>query len=362
MNYPTNHNAFTQWLSGADRPMLQAMLHFYLEEAQPEAREALRRMADEARTAHFGKKVFFRGLIEFSSYCKNDCHYCGLSRSNKNAVRYRLTEDEILGCCRAGHSLGFRTFVLQGGEDPYFDDNRMCRVVSEIKARFPDSAVTLSLGERSRESYQHLREAGADRYLLRHETADKAHYEALHPPEMRLENRLRCLYDLRELGFQVGAGFMVESPFQTVETIAEDLLLLRDLKPHMVGIGPFIPQKDTRFKGLPTPTADRTLILLSIVRLLLPKVLLPATTALGTIDPSGREKGLQAGANVVMPNLSPVRHRKDYALYDGKICTGEEAAECLFCLSRRIESAGFQPDFSRGDHPDAERREAPACV
>jgi biotin synthase len=353
MNYPTEHAAFTHWLSSVDRPALQAMLRFYLEEAPPEAREALRRMAVEARSIHFGRKVFFRGLIEFSSYCKNGCYYCGLSRSNVNAVRYRLTEDEILGCCRTGHGLGFRTFVLQSGEDPHFDDDRMCCIVSEIKARFPDSAVTLSLGERSRDSYRRLREAGADRYLLRHETADKAHYQTLHPREMRLENRLRCLYDLKELGFQVGAGFMVESPFQTVETIAEDLLLLRDLKPHMVGIGPFIPQKDTRFRGWPTPTAERTLILLSIVRLLLPKALLPATTALGTIDPRGREKGLQAGANVVMPNLSPVRHRKDYALYDNKICTGEEAAECLSCLSRRIESAGFQPDFSRGDHPDA---------
>jgi len=351
-NFPGNREDLTHWLNAAGKTELSGALKYFCEEAPPEQLEELSFMANEARERHYGRRVFFRGLIEFSSYCKNDCHYCGLCRSNARAVRYRLTEEEILGCCRMGHDLGFRTFVLQGGEDPHFTDERMGRIVSEIRARFPDCAITLSLGERSRESFRRLY-AGADRYLLRHETADEAHYARLHPAELSLSNRKKCLYDLREIGFQVGAGFMVESPHQTYEALAEDFLFLRDLQPHMVGIGPFIPQKGTRFRDFPTPTPDRTLILLSLIRLMLPKVLLPATTALGTVDPLGREKGLKAGANVVMPNLSPVRHRKDYALYDNKICTGEEAAECLSCLSRRIESAGFQPDFSRGDHPDA---------
>ena len=353
MHFADTWEGFSRWLNAAGKGELSGALHYLFETAPPEDLEAVRRMAAVARERHYGKNVFFRGLIEFSSYCKNDCHYCGLCRSNRAAVRYRLTEEEILDCCRLGHSLGFRTFVLQGGEDPHFTDEVMCRVVSAVKAAFPDSAVTLSLGERGRESYQRLYDAGADRYLLRHETADEAHYGMLHPSEMRLSNRKQCLYDLRAIGFQVGAGFMVESPHQTTETLAEDFLFLRELRPHMVGIGPFIPQKDTRFRDYPTPSPGRTLILLSLIRLMLPDVLLPATTALGTVDPLGREKGLKAGANVVMPNLSPVMHRKDYALYDNKICTGEEAAECLACLTRRIEAAGFEPDFSRGDHPDA---------
>lgn len=356
MDLPKEAKGFSDWLNDLLKTELAAVLRFFLTKASPEELEALRRMAAETREAHYGKTVYFRGLIEFTSHCKNDCFYCGLCRSNCSAVRYRLSEEEILGCCEKGHALGFRTFVLQGGEDPYFTDDRMCGIVSRIKSRFPDCAVTLSLGERSQESYRRLYEAGADRYLLRHETADEEHYRMLHPAGMRLENRKQCLYELREIGFQVGAGFMVESPYQTFETLAEDFLFLRELKPHMVGIGPFIPQKDTRFRDFPTPTASRTLILLSLVRLLLPKVLLPATTALGTVDPKGREKGLAAGANVVMPNLSPVAHRKDYALYDNKICTGEEAAECLACLSRRIGSAGFTAEFSRGDHPDARVR------
>ena len=362
MHFPNHWEEFSRWLNAADKGELTGVLEYLLGGAPQEVLDDLRRMADEARALYYGRKVFFRGLIEFSSYCKNDCFYCGLCRSNKDAVRYRLSEEEILDCCRMGHALGFRTFVLQGGEDPHFSDDRMCGIVSAIRSSFPDCAITLSLGERSRESFQRLYDAGADRYLLRHETADEAHYGKLHPAELSLKNRKRCLYDLKEIGFQVGAGFMVESPYQTFETLAEDFLFLRDLKPHMVGIGPFIPQKDTRFRDFPTPSPDRTLILLSLVRLLLPNVLLPATTALGTVDRLGREKGLKAGANVVMPNLSPVAHRKDYALYDNKICTGEEAAECLACLTRRIESVGFEPDFARGDHPETVRKEAQTCV
>lgn len=305
--------------------------------------------ANTLREKYYGKKVYFRGLVEFSSFCKNDCYYCGLQRSNKNVVRYRLTPDEIFDCCEQGHKLGFRTFVLQSGEDLYYTDSMMCGIVSEIKKRFPDCAVTLSLGEKSKETYKRYYDAGADRYLLRHETALDDHYRRLHPPEMSLENRKHCLYNLKEIGFQVGAGFMVGSPYQTAKNLAADLLFLKDLEPHMVGIGPFVPHHDTVFANEKTGSVKLTLVMLALTRLMLPKALIPSTTALGTVDPKGREKGLRAGANVVMPNLSPVTHRKDYSLYDNKICTGEEAAECLACLSRRIASAGFEPDFSRGD-------------
>ena len=356
MTLSGNADTFSDWMNAAGRRELAGMIRFFCEQAAPEDREKLCLAANELRERYYGKKVYFRGLIEFSSYCRNNCYYCGLRRDNENARRYRLTEEKILDCCRKGHRLGFRTFVLQSGEDGYFTDGRLCSLIAEIKGRFPDCAVTLSIGERSRDSYQRLFETGADRYLLRHETAAEGHYRKLHPPELSLENRKRCLYDLKEIGYQVGAGFMVQSPGQSYDTLAEDFLFLRELKPHMIGIGPFVPQKDTRFRDYDTPSADRTVVLLSLLRILLPKVLLPATTALGTVDALGREKGLRAGANVVMPNLSPVEHRKDYALYDNKICTGDEAAECLSCLSRRIVRAGFEPDFSRGDHADRQKK------
>lgn len=349
------------WLRSAGKEELSGIIRYYCEEAKPEERETPALYANTLRERYYGRKVYFRGLIEFSSFCRNDCYYCGLCRSNKSAKRYRLSPEEILDCCGKGYALGFRTFVLQSGEDPYFTDPLLCRIISEIKVRCPGCALTLSVGERSRESYKRLFEAGADRYLLRHETADEGHYKKIHPPELSLENRKRCLYALKEIGYQVGAGFMVGSPFQTYDTLAEDFLFLRELKPHMIGIGPFIPQKDTRFRGFCTPGPERTLILLSLIRIMLPKTLLPSTTALGTVDPLGREKGLQAGANVVMPNLSPREHRGDYALYDNKICTGEEAAECIACLSRRIEAAGFKPDFSRGDYVDLQKKEGSPC-
>lgn len=325
-------------------------------DAPPAEWEALFAAARELREQYYGRGVFFRGLIEFSSFCKNDCYYCGIRRGNPNARRYRLSEDEILACCAKGHALGFRTFVLQSGEDLYYTDDRMCAIIRSIKTSFPDCAVTLSLGEKSKETYERYFDAGADRYLLRHETADNAHYRRLHPPELSLAHRKQCLYDLKAIGFQVGAGFMVQSPYQTFETLAEDFIFLRELEPHMIGIGPFIPHKDTIFAGENTPDASLTLVLLALIRLMLPKTLLPATTALGTVDAAGREKGLLAGANVVMPNLSPVSHRKDYMLYDNKICMGEEAAECVKCLSRRIESVGFEPDFSRGDYTGFQRK------
>jgi biotin synthase len=297
----------------------------------------------------YGKNVYIRGLIEFTNYCKNDCLYCGIRRSNCHADRYRLTEEEILSCCKNGYELGFRTFVLQGGEDGFYTDEKICQIVSKIKAEYPDCAVTLSIGEKSRESYQAYFDAGADRYLLRHETADEAHYKKLHPAEMSYQNRMRCLRDLKEIGYQTGCGFMVGSPYQTVDTLWEDLQFIRRLKPQMVGIGPFIPQKDTPFGTETAGTMEMTLRLLSIIRLIHPHVLLPATTALGTIHPKGRELGILAGANVVMPNLSPVAVREKYKLYDNKICTGDEAAECRFCMQKRMESIGYQVAVNRGD-------------
>lgn len=314
-----------------------------------DVRDRLRTEAVRLRKKYYGDKVFTRGLIEFTNYCKNDCYYCGIRRGNRNAQRYRLTKEEILECCREGYSLGFRTFVLQGGEDPYYTDERMTEIIRSIKEEYPDCALTLSIGEKPYESYRKFREAGADRYLLRHETADEAHYGMLHPESMRLETRKKCLYDLKSLGYQVGAGFMVGSPGQTPETLAEDMLFLKELQPHMVGIGPFLPHHETKFSEEKAGSVDQTLFLLSVIRILLPKVLLPATTALGTADPRGREKGMEAGANVVMPNLSPISHRKQYELYDNKICTGDEAAECRMCLSRRMQSVGYRLVEERGD-------------
>ena len=309
-------------------------------------RDAAQKKAQET----FGNRVYIRGLIEISNYCKNDCYYCGIRRSNKNAVRYRLSKEQILSCCKSGYALGFRTFVLQGGEDGYYTDELMCSIVREIRENYPDCAITLSLGERSCESYKKLYEAGADRYLLRHETADPEHYKKLHPPEMSYENRIKSLYELKEIGFQTGAGFMVGSPGQTAAHLARDLRFLCELQPQMCGIGPFIPHRDTPFGDKAAGTLRTTLFLLSVIRLLLPKVLLPATTALGTIDPKGRELGILHGANVVMPNLSPSEHRADYSLYDNKICTGDEAAECIRCLSLRMRSIGYQIVTDRGDY------------
>jgi len=308
--------------------------------------------ARKIRYKHYGDKVYLRGLIEFTNYCKNDCYYCGIRRSNDKIRRYRLSADEILLSCGTGYGLGFRTFVLQGGEDGYYTDDKMAEIIGRIKEKYPDCALTLSLGERSRESYQRFRDAGADRYLLRHETANSEHYSQLHPPTQTLKSRMECLYTLKELGFQVGAGFMVGSPYQTNESLAEDLLFLKDLQPHMVGIGPFIPHHQTPFARMERGPLHLTLLMVALVRILLPKALIPATTALGTIHPQGREMGLKSGANVIMPNLSPVAVRQDYALYDNKISTGKEAAECLDALEKSVSSAGFRLDFSRGDHPD----------
>lgn len=316
-----------------------------------ELRIELATHADRARQKQFGRQIYIRGLIEFTNYCKNDCLYCGIRRSNQAAKRYRLTKEEILLCCEEGYRLGFRTFVLQGGEDGYFNDERMCGIVSEIHRRFPDCAITLSLGERSKESYRQLFDAGADRYLLRHETANQQHYQMLHPESMSYKNRMECLQTLKGIGYQVGCGFMVGSPFQTHEMLAEDLLFIQSFKPHMVGIGPFISHHDTPFADKENGTLEDTLLLLSILRLMQPTLLLPATTALGTIAPDGREQGILAGANVVMPNLSPTNVRRQYTLYDNKICTGDESAQCIQCMGNRMKSIHFQIVTDRGDAP-----------
>ena len=322
-----------------------------------DVREWMYSLARETAVSVYGHDIYLRGLIEFTNYCRNNCYYCGLRRDNRSVNRYRLTKEQILDCADKGYALGFRTIVLQGGEDLSYRDEDICAIVRSIKEHHPDCALTLSIGEKSRESYQKYFDAGADRYLLRHETANAAHYRRLHPAELSMENRMRCLRDLREIGYQIGAGFMVGSPGQTDACYADDLAYLYDLRPHMIGIGPFIPHHETPFREEPAGTLEDTLYFLACLRIMFPEVLLPATTALGTIHPRGREMGVLAGANVIMPNLSPGDVRKDYLLYDGKICTGDEAAECRHCMERRMAGIGYRVVTSRGDHAGFLRKE-----
>lgn len=314
-----------------------------------ELREKLFELARTVRERYYAEDVYMRGLIEFTNYCKQSCAYCGIRSGNKQVDRYRLTDEQILDCCREGYRLGYRTFVLQGGEDAYYTDERVIELVARIKSSYPDAAVTLSLGERSYESYKALKEAGVDRYLLRHETASREVYESIHP-NMSYDNRQQCLKNLKELGFQVGAGFMVGLPGQTNTHLAQDLIFLRELNPHMIGIGPFIPHEDTPLGHEKGGTVEKTLVMVALTRLVVPHALLPSTTALGTLDPQGREKALKAGANVVMPNLSPTSVREKYELYKDKICTGDEAAHCRSCIEGRINSTGYRVNMSRGDH------------
>lgn len=313
-------------------------------------RDLLSAYARKIAQGHYGNRVYTRGLIEFSNHCHNDCYYCGIRRSNKNAQRYRLNKEGILACCEEGYGLGFRTFVLQSGEDRYYTDDKLVDIIVSIKSRYPDCALTLSLGEKEIESYQRFYDAGADRYLLRHETSNAEHYRQLHPQSMCIDHRKQCLRNLKAIGYQTGCGIMVGSPLQTLENIVEDLHFIKELQPEMVGIGPFLPHHDTPFCDEQAGSLTLTLTLLSIIRLILPDVLLPATTALGTIHPQGREQGILAGANVVMPNLSPLSVRKKYMLYDNKICTGDEAAECRVCLSNRMKSIGYEIVTDRGDN------------
>jgi biotin synthase len=330
-----SRSEFAELLAGRKRPGVAAYLF---------------ERARAVRHKMYGHDIYLRGLIEFSNYCRNDCLYCGIRKSNSAAQRYRLSTEEILACCAWGHALDFRTFVLQSGEDPYFADEHMLAVVRAIRAAHPDCAITLSLGERSGESYRMLFEAGAERYLLRHETANEQHYGALHPPGLSLRNRMRCLNELKEIGYQVGCGFMVGSPGQDMDCLLDDLFFIKEFKPHMVGIGPFIPHRDTPFAGEKPGSAELTIVLLALLRLMEPALLLPATTALGTIDPFGREAGILAGANVLMPNLSPLHARGKYILYDNKICTGDEAAECRRCLEKRVTGIGYAVAAGRGDY------------
>lgn len=325
---------------------------YLIKNRTPEISEYLFERSRNVREKIYGKDIYIRGLIEFSNYCKNDCLYCGIRRSNKNAQRYRLTVDEILECCKEGFDLGFRTFVLQGGEDVKFTDEVFADIISSIKALYPECAVTLSIGERSKESYQRLFDAGADRFLLRHETADECHYKKLHPENLSLKTRMQCLFDLKEIGFQTGTGFMVGSPFQTEENLAEDMLFIKELSPHMVGIGPFISHHDTPFWNEKNGSLELTLFMLGLLRLMLPNVLLPATTALGTIHPKGREMGILAGANVIMPNLSPISQRKKYLLYDNKISTGDESAQAIKHIEESMKKIGYRVVTARGDFKD----------
>lgn len=320
-----------------------------IESQSPELSEYIFAKARRIREEHYGKEVYTRGIVEFTNVCKNDCLYCGIRASNSNVNRYRLTKEEILECCMVGYELGYRTFVLQGGEDPYYTDDMICEIVSEIRAKYPDCAITLSIGEKSHESYQRYFEAGAERYLLRHETANEEHYAKLHTASQSCAERKACLYDLKKIGYQVGAGFMVGAPYQTAENLAEDMIFLKDLNPAMIGIGPFIPAHDTPFADMESGTLEQTLYMLGLLRLMLPKALIPSTTALGTIHPRGREMGMEAGANVVMPNLSPTDVRKDYMLYDNKICIGDAAVQCRHCIEMRMESVGYEVVSARGD-------------
>lgn len=322
---------------------------YLIENFDKDTSEYLFSLAQTTSQEYFQKEVYIRGLIEFTNYCKNDCYYCGIRRSNKNVSRYRLNKEEILSCCQNGYELGFRTFVLQGGEDPAFTDEIMVDIIKDMREGYPDCAITLSVGEKSYDQYQAYYEAGANRFLLRHETANEEHYKNLHPESLSLENRKECLRNLKKIGYQVGTGFMVGSPYQTPECLAEDLAFIKELSPQMVGIGPFIPHKETPFKDFPAGSMDLTLFLIGLIRLMLPNALIPATTALGTIDPKGREKGILSGSNVLMPNLSPIGVRKKYELYDNKICTGEEAAECNVCLRNRVSSIGYNVVEKRGD-------------
>ncbi|MBQ5590634.1 MAG: [Clostridia bacterium] len=325
-------------------------LAFLIDNIDDETLVYLHKKARQKADEIYGKTVYIRGLIEFTNYCKNNCYYCGIRAANKCANRYRLSKEEILECCENGYNLGFHTFVLQGGEDAYFSDDKLCDIVSSIKQKYPDCAITLSVGEREKSSYKRLFDCGADRYLLRHETATKEHYQKLHPENIQFENRFECLNNLKEIGYQTGCGFMVGSPCQTTDNLVNDLRFIKNFQPEMVGIGPFIPHKDTPFSNEKSGSVRLTLILLSIIRLLVPTVLLPSTTALSTADENGYQKGILAGANVIMPNLSPESAREKYTLYNGKKTSGSQDAGELEHLKHITEEIGYKIVFSRGDN------------
>ena len=321
-----------------------------ISELNPEQSRYLRTYARRVAQKRFGKKVFVRGLIEISNYCRNNCYYCGIRSLVRGVERYRLSEAQIMDCCRQGHRLGFSTFVLQGGEDPLQDDAWMAQVVQRIRAEFPQTAITLSVGERSEEAYHCFRQAGADRYLLRHETYSASHYTTLHPPEMHRENRLHCLEVLKKMGYQTGTGMMIGTPGQTTAHLLQDIRFMEQLQPEMIGIGPFVPASSTPFAAEKAGSVEQTLNLVALLRLRFPDVLIPATTALGTLDEWGREKAICSGANVLMPNLSPREVRTKYNIYDHKLCSGEEAAEGVALLEKRLHEIGYSIAWGRGDY------------
>lgn len=325
-------------------------LRYLLSETTPEDLAFIQAKAREVTQSRFGNRIYIRGLIEIGNCCRNDCYYCGIRRSNRNITRYRLDEETILACCSEGYDLGFRTFVLQGGEDNYMTDDRVTSILSAIRKKFPDVAITLSLGERATQSYEQFFKAGANRYLLRHETHHPDHYRILHPAPLSIANRLRCLDDLKAIGFQTGTGIMVGSPGQTIDHLVEDILFIKAFRPQMIGIGPFLPHHETPFAKATPGSMEQTLLLLSIFRLMHPAALIPSTTALATLAPDGRERGILSGANVVMPNLSPPHQRSNYALYDNKASMGAEAAEGLKLLEQKLNSIGYTIDKSRGDY------------
>ena len=341
-----NYKKYIDNIGQLNKAELAELLANFTEEDRLYAESEARRVTEE----RFGRKIYIRGLIEFTNICHNDCLYCGIRCSNKCVERFRLSDDEIMACCENGYRLGFRTFVLQGGEDGFYDDDKMCKLIARIREAYPDCAITLSIGERSRESYQRMYDAGADRYLLRHETANAEHYAKLHPAVMSYDNRMRCLKDLHEIGYQTGCGFMVGSPYQTAETLAEDLLFIREFKPEMVGIGPFLPQSGTPFGEFQAGSVDMTVFLISLIRLMLPDVLLPATTALGSAEDDGRIRGILAGANVYMPNLSPEENRSKYLLYDNKAGLKDEASYVLEQLDIKLKKLGYSIAVTRGDY------------
>lgn len=343
----TNCNTIDRLHRGDDLSRDEWMV--LLSSLNADEREYLRSKAQEVAVAHYGKGVFVRALLEISSYCKNNCYYCGIRASNSNAQRYRLAKDEILECCKEADRLGFNTFVMQGGEDPRQTDEWVTDVVKTIRAAYPDKAITLSVGERSAEAYAAFKAAGADRFLLRHETRNDEHYSLLHPEMMSSENRRECLFTLKHLGFQTGSGMMIGSPGQTDEHLYEDIRFLEELQPQMIGIGPFLPAANTPFEKYNPGSADKTILMLSLLRLRFPNVLLPATTALATLCPDGMERAILAGANVVMPNISPVEQRKKYSIYDNKKSTGAESAQQMQQLEDRLNAIGYHIDYARGD-------------
>lgn len=330
---------------------------YIIENITTEEVNYLYKKAYEVKYIYYQNRVFLRGLIEISNYCNMGCKYCGINYKSEKIDRYRLTPDEILKCCEIGYGLGYKTFVLQGGEDPFYSDEVIVKILKRIKSNFPEVRITLSIGERSKESYQKIFAAGADRYLLRHETASRRLYEHVHPDSMSFDNRRKCLMYLKEIGYQVGAGFMVGLPTQNNEDLVEDLVFLKELKPEMIGIGPYLCHEDTELRGNDSGTLEETLVMVALTRLLLPKTLLPATTALGTLDELGREKALKAGANVLMPNISPTENRAKYEIYQNKICITDTSDQCRNCIEARIIGVGHEIDLGVGDYIDFERKE-----